>query len=185
MKPATVVDIVVAIVVVPHSRWISDKTNRDQVRPPTRLLHLPIIIVSAALRARSSVIGVLPVNRLVEVLAKVVVGRCMVLRQQWLDVVVIIWKISKMLLKLIERSLVVRKEVWLVWLVHEGLDGLLLPLSVPHVRIEIPMIVEIHFTSFTVHFAFNSTNSRFRNPDPLCVRVLRFSVMVFFQMSAF
>lgn len=151
MKPATVVGFVVTIVVVPHSRWISDKTNRDQVRPPTRLLHLPIIIVSAALRTRSSVIAVLP--WLVEVLAKVVVGRKMVLRQQWLNIVVIIWlKISESLRKLIERSLVARKEVLLVVdVVRKRRHGLLLPLSVPHVRIEVPMIVEIH-----INFIYSS-----------------------------
>lgn len=106
------------------------------------MAHLPIIVVATALRPRASVIVVLVVVVLVKVLP-IVVGWRMVLRRQWSDVVVIILgEIVESLLELIERSLVAREEVLLlVEVVHEGLHGMWLSWSVPHIRIVVPIVI--------------------------------------------
>lgn len=172
-RPVTDVTLVVVTVVAVVDPWpwlIPDETNRDQVQLPTQLIHLPIIIVATALGAWSSVVVVLVVVVPVKVLTIVVVGRWMILLQQWSDVVVIIRsEVSKDLLKLIQNvCLVSREKVLLVEVVvHKGLDGMLLPRSVPHFRIEIPIEIHCKLIIYSSLCCQIGEFFRFRNPGPI------------------
>lgn len=121
------------------------------------MIHSPIIIVSTALRPRTSIIAVLVVVVVLEgrtkVLRWMVVMRWVLLsqRKQRSNVVVIILlKVVEIGLKRVEVPLVATEEVLLV-VSSKGLPRRLLP----NVRIEIP--IEIHF-DLIIHkltFRFN------------------------------